>query len=255
MAAPFVFLGGYWYYSVVPTTMTENLATGLLTLQFTEWQNTLLWGMAGVALLIALTAQLGVFRPQYLPRYILPVTLLGIVWLTGHFERVREFIRKPYVIGHYMYANGLRVEDYPLYARDGVLAWASYSYPLSAAEKSAIKDGTSEATVQDGKDVFMIACSRCHTGAGVNSITGHFARLFGDRPWKPELTIGYMENMHEAQPFMPPFPGTRSELIALAAYIETFQANPDAVHIAGAQDAGVILRTSPQKLSKAEIKP
>ncbi|MBB4956153.1 mono/diheme cytochrome c family protein [Agrobacterium vitis] len=255
MAAPFVFIGGYWYYEVLPQTMADNLATGLLTIQFTQWQQTLLWGMAGTALLIALVAQFGVFRPQYMPRFLLPIALLGIIWLTGHFERVREFVRKPYVIGQYMYANGLRVEDHPLYARDGILPWSSYSYPLTPMETAHIPTDANTASIQDGKDVFMIACSRCHTSNGVNSVTQHFQRLFGDQPWTPELTMSYMEGMHEAQPFMPPFPGNHRELESLASYIATFQHRSAASFIEGAQNAGTVLRTNSQTMTKAEIKP
>ncbi|WP_151720164.1 cytochrome c [Gemmobacter serpentinus] len=240
MAAPFVLLGGWWYYSVVPETMVQNLAVSMLTLEFVDWHQTLIWGMAGVTLMIALVAQLGVWKPAWVPRPVLLLTLLGIIWITGHFERVREFVRKPYVIGEYMYANGLRVEDYPLYARDGVLAWATYSTPLTEAEKGAIPAGLDLGRVQDGKDVFMITCSRCHTGTGVNAVRNHFARMFGDQPWSPDLTMGYMEFMHEAQPFMPPFPGNQRELEVLAEYLSTFQTNPAA--IAGAQVAGVKLR-------------
>ena len=250
MASPFILLGGYWYYSVVPGTMTENLAVSMLTLAFSDWQQRLLWGMAGMAGLIALVAQLGVWKPEWLPRPVLLVTLLGIIWLTGHFERVREFVRKPYIIGQYMYANGLRVEDYPLYARDGVLAWATYSTPLSAAEMAAMPDGLAPERVQDAKDVFMIACSGCHTGTGINSIAQHFERMYGDQPWSPDMTMGYMEFMHEAQPFMPPFPGNQRELEVLAEYLSTFQNHPAAV--AGSQRAGAVLRTGPQRLASAE---
>lgn len=242
LAAPFVFIGGYWYYTVVPTTMVSNLEVSLLTLEFVDWQNTLLWGMAGIAITVALVAQFGVFRPQYMPKPLLLVTLLGIIWITGHFERVREFVRKPYVIGQYMYANGLRVEDYPLYARDGLLKWANYSYPLGDAEKNAMKPQQNVQSMQDGKDVFMISCSRCHTGTGLNSITKHFQRMYGDQPWTPELTMGYMEAMHEAQPFMPPFPGNQRELQALAEYISLFQGNPEAARLKGAQSIGVTVR-------------
>ena len=240
MAAPLVLLGGWWYYSVVPETMTENLAVSMLTLRFIDWHQTLIWGLAAVALMIALVAQLGVWRPGWVPWPSLLLPLVGIVWITGHFERVREFIRKPYIIGEYMYANGLRVEDYPLYARDGVLAWSTYSTPLTAPELAAIPAGLDPVRVQDGKDVFMITCSRCHTGTGVNAVRGHFARMFGDQPWTPELTMGYMEFMHEARPFMPPFPGTKDELHRLAEYLSTFQNNPAA--ITGAQSAGVTVR-------------
>jgi hypothetical protein len=45
----------------------------------------------------------------------------------GTFERLREFIRKPYVIGEYMYANGILVEEYPLYQQTGILMHTPYS--------------------------------------------------------------------------------------------------------------------------------
>ncbi|MFG1271394.1 c-type cytochrome [Xanthobacter flavus] len=95
--------------------------------------------------------------------------------------------------------------------------------------------------MQAGKDVFMTTCSRCHTGHGVNSITGHLQRMFGDQPWKSELTAGYIENMHEAQPFMPPFPGTARELELMGAYLGHLQHN--SAPIPGAQQAGVVVIT------------
>lgn len=242
LAAPFVFIGGWWYWSVVPETMTENLAVSLLTMEFTSWHRTLIWGMAATAFFVALVAQLAVFRPNWLPRPALLVVLLGMIWMTGHFERVREFIRKPYVIGQYMYANGLRVQDYPLYARDGILAWATYSHPLSTEEAAAIPAGAEAQPYQDGKDVFMIACSRCHTGSGVNSVAGHFNRMFGDQPWTPELTASYMEFMHFAQPFMPPFPGNTQELHDLSLYLSLAQ--PDGLRATGAQVTGVTARAT-----------
>jgi mono/diheme cytochrome c family protein len=238
MAAPFVVIGGYWYYTAVPAAMLDNLATSLLTLQFEEWQSRLLWGMALVAGSVLLVAQLGVLRPHYVPRLLLMVPLLGIVWLTGHFERVREFIRKPYVIGQYMYANGLRVEDYPLYKEKGLLAFATYSHPLTEEERSAIPAGTEVADIQAGKDVFMIACSRCHTGNGVNGIRAHMERMFPGQEWTPDLTGGYMAFMHEARPYMPPFPGTDTELAQLAGYIALMQHTP--ISIEGAQRSGVV---------------
>ncbi len=239
VAAPFLLLGGYWYYSVVPSTMLDNLATSLMTLQFEQWQDRLIWGMIAMTALIMLIAQLGILRPNYLPRLLLMVPLLGVVWLTGHFERVREFIRKPFVIGQYMYANGLRVEDYPLYQSEGVLPFATYSHPLSAGELAAIPATLDRDRVQDGKDVFMIACSRCHTGNGVNAITAHFQRMYGDSPWVPELTMSYMEFMHEARPYMPPFPGTTEELEKLAEYLSILQHAP--LRIPGAQAGGIAL--------------
>ncbi|NBZ89487.1 c-type cytochrome [Stagnihabitans tardus] len=237
---PFVVLAGWWYASVVPETMLANLATGLATMQFEEWQDRLFLGMIGAAALVMGVAQLGVWRPHWVPRLGLLVPLVAVMWLTGHFERVREFIRKPYVIGQYMYANGLRVEDYPLYQSKGLLPYATWTYPLSQAETAAIPAGASVTDVQAGKDVFMIACTRCHTANGVNAVRGHFQRMLGDDPWTPDKTMDTLAYMHEARPFMPPFPGSPAELAQVALYIQTLQSVTEP--LAGAQSAGVKLR-------------
>ena len=244
--APFVLVAGWWYYSSVPGAMKDNIAVALGTLQFAEWQDQFLQIAILTVVTILVVAQLAIARPRLLPRIALLVPFVAILWMTGHFERVREFIRKPYVIGQYMYANGLRVGDYPLLQRDGVLTYATYSNPLTEAEKTGLPDGlsTEEQTallgrIQKGKDVFMDTCSRCHTGHGVNSITSQLQRLYGDRPWTPDLTAGYLENMHDAQPFMPPFPGNQEELQLLGAYLQHLQHNQ--APIPGAQTAGIIV--------------
>lgn len=242
--APFVALAGAWYYGAVPAAMKDNLGVSLGTLAFAEWQDRFLEIALVTVATIVVVAQFAIARPNLLPKAVLVVPFVAILWMTGHFERVREFIRKPYVIGEYMYANGMRVDDYPLLQRDGILAYATYSNPLTAAEKEGLPEGLDAAEtaalverIQKGKDVFMDACSRCHTGHGVNSITGHLARMFGDTPWVPELTADYIENMHYAQPYMPPFPGTAEELAFLGAYLQHLQTNT--APIPGAQTAGV----------------
>lgn len=118
-----------------------------------------------------------------------------------------------------------------------MLPFATYRHPLSAAERAAIPAGLSETDVQAGKDVFMIACSRCHTGSGINAVRAHFQRMYGDQPWTPDLTAGYMEGMHFARPYMPPFPGTAEELRQLGEYLSLLQPAPLA--IAGAQQTGI----------------
>ncbi|MFN7227105.1 MAG: c-type cytochrome [Holosporales bacterium] len=235
---PLMLLGGYWYYTAVPASMVDNLATGLLTMQFTEWHEQLLHIVLGTVLVLFVVVQLAIFRPQKLPKIALIVPLLAIIWLTGHYERVREFIRKPYVIGQYMYANRMRVDDYPLFHKDGVLKHSTYSTPLSAAEKQGAKP-EDFIVLQQGKDVFMNTCSSCHTGNGVNKVTGHITRMFGDKPVDPKMLGEFFETMHNAQAFMPPFPGNKAEAEALAKYLLLLRDNK--APIAGAQDVGVTL--------------
>ncbi|CAH1660751.1 c-type cytochrome [Chelatococcus asaccharovorans] len=244
--APFVLAAGWWYYTSVPDAMKDNLGVSLATLAFADWQTKFLQIAVVTVVTILLVVQFAISRPNLLPKVALVVPFFAILWMTGHFERVREFIRKPYVIGQYMYANGMRVDDYALLQRDGVLTYATYSNPLTEAEKAGLPERLSEPertarleTIQKGKDVFMDTCSRCHTGHGVNSITSHLQRMFGDKPWTPELTAGYIEGMHYAQPYMPPFPGSKAELQLLGAYLEHLQHNK--APIPGAQSAGVIV--------------
>lgn len=256
LAAPLVLAGGWWYYAAVPAAMKDNLAVSAMTLAFSGWLDEFLAIAVVTAIVIVVVVQVALSRPAWLPRAALVVPFVAILWMTGHFERVREFIRKPYVIGRYMYANGLRVDDYPLLMRDGLLAYATYSSPLNEAEKAAVPAGqpaadreAALARLQRGKDIFMNACSRCHTTNGVNSLAGHLGRMFGDQAWAPAVTVDYLENMHNAQPYMPPFPGTRDEIGDLAVYLQQLQHNSAAV--AGAQEAGVALAPGAPRQSAA----
>ena len=248
---PLTLAGGWWYATVVPDAMRENLGAAALTMRFESWQDEFYVIIAGTVVLLYLVAQVSVLRPTWMPRPAYLAALLSIIWLTGHFERVREFIRKPYVIGKYMYANGIRVSDYPLLQRDGVLAHSTYSYPLTPAETGSLSDVDRE-QVQRGKDVFLITCSRCHTGNGVNGVIARFQALFGDGTWDREQLAGYTTSMHDSRPYMPPFPGTRSELLALSDYL--IQLRTTQASIPGAQQTGVAARDAAEPVKSARAK-
>lgn len=256
--APVALGGGLWYASVIPSAMLDNLGTALLTLPFETWKNELLMLMAAVALGLLLLAQVAVYRPQWAPAPAYAVAFVAIVWLTGHFERVREFIRKPYVIGRYMFANGIRVSDYPLLSREGLLRHATYSYPLSEREAGGAPV-SALARLQQGKDVFMLTCTRCHTGTGANSVLSRFETLFGNGAWDPEALAAYTRNMHDVRPYMPPFPGTEDELLALSDYLVRLHENGAAV--AGVQETGVQINrrnaaaSVPRPPRTAEVQP
>jgi len=135
----------------------------------------------------------------------------------GYFERVREFVRKPYAIAGYMYSNGIRPEDYPLLKEDGILMHAAF-VPMRS-----IND---ENRVEAGREIFNIACTRCHTTTGVNGVVAKLANLYGEKPWEHDIVLNYVRNMHNTRPFMPPAPGSDEELSALADYLVFLQSNP-----------------------------
>ncbi len=223
---PFSLAGGLWYWSRIPATMEKNLPVAIGTQAF-ETQYGLILNLLVISSLLILAVLLWLsIAPVRVPRvaFILPfvIALLSL----GMFERVREFIRKPYVISEYMYANGIRVEEYPLLTQTGVLPHAAYS---------DIDQITDENRVQAGEEVFLIACSRCHTTNGLNGVLNKFENLYGADRWERDTVKAYIRGMHNVRTFMPPFPGNEDELDALTEYIFSLRQFPRSLK--GAQSA------------------
>lgn len=222
---PFTAAASIWYYNRIPNLMIGNLSVAIATQDFQEWYGLLMkfvWGALGTALVVSLAP---FFKPNMLPRWAYFVPVVGMMAFAGIFERLREFIRKPYVIGEYMYSNAIRVEDIPLFQRDGILTYAAYS---------KVHEVTPENMLVAGEDVFMLTCSKCHTTNGVNNITGKFELMYGGigTPLQDKgSAMGkYIKNMHNARFFMPPFPGNDKEIKALTNYIQHLQQYPGDIH-------------------------
>ncbi|WP_426745472.1 cytochrome c [Myxococcus faecalis] len=237
--------GGWWYARVVPSSMRGNLPVALLTQALEGWAQSALWVLGGVSGVIALVMLWGTLRPQGLQRWAYVVPALLSIVLIGTFERVREFVRKPYAIAGYLYSNGLREEDYPLLQRDGLLAHATYT-PVRAI--------TSDNELEAGREVFNLACTRCHTVDGVNGIREILDGMYSNRDpsgyaesWDREDIANYIGAMHNVRPFMPPFPGNEREKQALAAWLVSLQTRRDIIE--GAQVTGV---TAPPRPTRQE---
>jgi mono/diheme cytochrome c family protein len=132
-----------------------------------------------------------------------------------------------------MYANGILVDEYPLYQQSGLLKNSPYS---------SISEITEENKLKAGEEVFNLACTRCHTTHGINSVVVKFEKMYGtENPLNIEAMKVYMESMHNVRYYMPPFPGNKSELNALAWYIQHQQQQPEILE--GAQLNGVEIKT------------
>lgn len=228
---PLVIIGAVYYWNVMPAAMKENMATAVGSQDFAEYYNLLKYFIIGAASLAIILAGVAVLKPKKIKLAYVIVPCLFVFGFLGIFERVREFIRKPYVIGNYMYSNLLREEDYPLYKRDGILKYATYT---------SVTEITEENKVEAGKDVFMNLCSRCHTvnPQGVNSIVYVFERMYGfGKPLDEGAMKAYIPNMHNGRTYMPPFAGNEKELDALVAYIKQVQETGESLE--GVQSAGV----------------
>jgi len=226
---PLVLAGAVFYWHVMPAAMKDNLSVAVGSIQFQQYYDILKYFIIGIGSLSVVLAVFAVWKPRRIGfRYVIVPCLLVFGFL-GIFERVREFIRKPYVIGGYMYSNLLRKQDYPLYKRDGILKYATYT---------SVTEVTADNKLEAGKMVFINACSRCHTTNGINSIVEVFENIYGKgKPLEEKSMESYIPNMHNGRTFMPPYPGNQKELEALVAYIKHLQQTGE--HLEGAQTEGV----------------
>jgi mono/diheme cytochrome c family protein len=169
------------------------------------------------------------------PRWALLIPSFMGIWLLGHFERAREFMRKPWVIGEYMYSNGVHKEELSFLQSEGLLKHATYVKHREITEVNK---------VECGKDVFMLACSRCHSTTGLNSVLDKFTAMYGgDKPWDAAGMRLFIKGMHQTRTYMPPFPGNDKEAEALVAYILQLREKPETLH--GAQTEGIVIAPVP----------
>jgi len=232
-------IASVWYYQVIPQHMLANIPVAVTTQEYVSWNSSLKWLLTIGLSFVGWVLWSSIRHPGQVhgAKYLASVLLLFA--MLGQFERVREFIRKPFIIGNYMYANGIRVEDYPLLQRDGILQHATYA---------GIREVTADNKVAAGREVFEQTCTRCHTVNGINSIRGQLKTMYGDKPWQPEVIAAYIENMHGARYFMPPFPGNKAELDALSVYLASQQKRATAFN--GAQTNGI---PKPDKISASTV--
>jgi cytochrome c553 len=215
---PVAAAGAFLYYWHIPRNMIGNLPVALGTQQFQDWYGSLLTVTLVVIAIGFTIGIIGTFAPKKLPKHLLIIPVIASFLFLGTFERLREFIRKPYVIGGYMYANGILVEEYPLYQQTGLLKHTPYS---------EFSDITEENKIQAGEAVFTLACTRCHTTHGISSVVRKFERMYGsEAPLNAEAMKVYVKSMHNVRHYMPPFPGNDAELDALAAYVAEQQKRP-----------------------------
>ncbi len=238
---PLATIAAAWYYNSVPKTLIVSMGVALATQAFSKWYTIFGWMIIVTLILVTGVAALAMARIRYLPTVVFVIPAFIAMTMFGQFERVREFIRKPFVINNYMYANGYRVEDYALLNRDGILKYATYT---------SVRNITPENQWQAGKEVFGLTCTRCHTVNGINGIRGKLHNLYGDADWSAIVIGGYLQNMHGARYYMPPFPGNAEELEALAVYLATLQKHHDSYQ--GAQNAGV---PAPDNISSSTAIP
>jgi cytochrome bd ubiquinol oxidase subunit I len=192
----------FWYFAYVPDE-ARNLVMG----QAIAMTLFLLFGVAA-STLIGLYAYFGlILKKRYINLETAILLALIAFIATSSMEFVREGIRKPYVIYHYMYSNGILVEDIDTLNHQGVLPWAPWT---AVALNERMETLPPE---KRGEALYRAQCMHCHTYEGINGILPLI------KNW-PESSIRHaLKTLHIEQYYMPPFVGPEKDMYALTNYL------------------------------------
>ncbi|MCL4537965.1 MAG: c-type cytochrome [Nitrospirae bacterium] len=193
----------WWYFSVVPSSFKTHAKFAALTSHFSQ-QPEVFWIANITAAFLLFVLALSAMRGSTLlvKILILPAILISMGFVS-EFERIREFIRGPYLMPGYMYANQVLLKEGPFLERDGSLK-NSYWYNMAA---------NSSDTISQGAYLFAQNCSACHTIGGINDIA---KRVQGRTEDGIFVILGHT---HDMVPFMPPFSGTEQERRVMASFL------------------------------------
>lgn len=202
VSVPVFAAGLYAYRAVVPAAFAGQIRFAVLSSHFSRYPS--LWSGLNAIFFIVLAACAAAAvlkRTRAVGLMIVPA-MVSVIALVVQFERIREFIRGPYLMPGHMYVNQILLEEEPVLKSGGILAhspWYGAVYPHGRTAQGAYLFGRS--------------CTMCHTVGGLNDIR---ARLRGRTADGIYVITGHT---HELAPFMPPFSGTGEERRLLADYL------------------------------------
>ncbi len=176
--------------------------------------------LAGVLLTVTFVlALVTLVRPGRLHLAFSLLVALVALGAMGSFEFVREAIRKPYVIGNYLYANSLYATPMP---GDGGFSVERIDDVgvLQTAKWLKNRELTKDNQVAVGREVFRVECESCHTTDSYRGVKRYLALRQWDQN-KIQAMLSGLDLMHNG--VMPPFAGTDPEREALAAFLTTIQ--------------------------------
>jgi len=164
------------------------------------------------------------------------VMVAAFAFFAGY-ERLREGVRKPFLIHDYMFANGVLVEEIPRINEEGILAKAGWAAAAVEGDEPAAR----------GRQIFRAQCASCHTLDGYQAIRPLLPEdpdmtysvlyaLYDQGQAFADLEPGERVDMAElSYPYMPPFVGTEEEMEDLVDYLASLVQPADQVAERGEQ--------------------
>ncbi|MGA2833549.1 MAG: cytochrome ubiquinol oxidase subunit I [Terracidiphilus sp.] len=234
VATPFILI---WYLWMVPESQRALLTLGIGTIGSGTFSV-----VTRIALLIIITSATIVGVAYFLayrnPRdfnlsHAIALLLLALM-ATGAGEYSREMLRKPYVIGRWMFSNGVRVPYVSRFNQEGYLAHSMWVWQdprpmfLDNIETPG-EDKMSDlpTSYSRGEAIFRGECGSCHTLNGYRPL----AKLLAGRDQANIHSFITMLHDYKADSpyhrFMPPMVGTKQDIDDLTNFLNV-QVNPPA---------------------------
>jgi cytochrome bd-type quinol oxidase subunit 1 len=228
VAMPFLFA---WYLYMVPKAQRALLTLGVDTIGSGTFST-----ITRIALIIVITSATIIGVAYYLAyrnpvdfntAHAVAILLLALI-ATGAGEYSREMLRKPYVIGRWMYSNGVRVNPVAVgidVDPRGYLAHSNWVW--NGADSSYSR----------GEAIYRGECGSCHTLNGYRPLV----TLLGGRDRTNIET--FITMLHEYKPdspyhrFMPPMVGSKHDIADLANFLNAHVNPPAASGAKAAQTA------------------
>ncbi len=212
-------LSALWYLKVLPDFAASNLNESLLisdTLKLMTY--------------LPLIILVGYFIINLSTRKLLklPVTLIAILIMfvaIWNGERIRESIRKPYVISKYMYSSQTIAEGVPAKNTKAEISKFNENGLLESSPviPENIKNFDKTNIREAGRVLALYECSSCHTldSRGLRPLPKMVKRTGIKNKKEFETFLRVIKGYQ----FMPPFLGTNREKKTLAAYLESLTEN------------------------------
>jgi mono/diheme cytochrome c family protein len=186
----------WWYYSRFP-----DFSRALLNGSLPAALHPIRMGILSAALILLLGITCAIWKPRAMRKPVVAVLVFLAFSLMASGEYLREFVRKPWVINSYIYANGLRTTDLARYQQAG------FTHELKFTSTDDLS------SIEYGHDLFVAQCGSCHTVDGYRSIRKRV------RGWDANLAKEMLAHIHLLRGTMPQFAGNEQDRAALGNYL------------------------------------
>ncbi|MCI0515793.1 c-type cytochrome [candidate division KSB1 bacterium] len=203
----------FWYIQNIPAPLWAS-ARGLMP--------TATWYASALVIFSMITfilSGLTLLRPKKIP-FIFSLLIFGAaLGSIGAFEFIREAVRKPFIIGNYLYGNSIYLSP-PDRGSDFTIENLNQKGILNVARWIRHRTPAEHNQLAAGQEIFRTECQSCHT---VDAYRG-LKKYLVQRQWNATVNyqmLGCLDLMHNK--VMPPFAGTAAEKQALTAFMAQLQ--------------------------------